>query len=395
MDIAENKTESTAEHIAEVLAGDFQRIFAGNPLIDWVIAIGIIVGSFIVMMVVQRLLRRLLEGLEHKRNTFTLHFIAETVGRSGGLFFAIVSMSIGTQHLELTDNVRGVLDHLLIVAIILQLTRWLTSLVALIIIKHRQSSMEDNVENVSRLPLRFVGMLIKAALWLVAIGLCLDVLGYNLSGLVTGLGVSGIVVALAAQNIVADLFATFTIFVDRPFVVGELINVDDMVGKIERIGLKTTRIRSISGEQILIGNQDLLKSRLRNFARLTERRILFRLRVEYGTPPELLEKIPSIVKEIVEEQELTRYDRGHFADFGEYSLEFEFAYYVESPDFITVMNAREKVNLEISKRFKAHGIIFAFPKRVLIQHDASMLSGRAADEAAPKKTRKTGARGKV
>jgi small-conductance mechanosensitive channel len=363
------------EVVPEAITGDFGLILAGNLINDWLIALCIVVGTYIIMMMFRRLVRRLLEKIEHKRCTFTLHFIAETIGRSGGIFFAVVAMSIGSHYLEFAENVRLVFDHLLIVAIILQLARWLSSLVTLIIIKQRQSAMDGNSENVTRLPLRFVGMLTKTGLWMIAIGLCLDVLGYDLSRIVTGLGISGIVVALAAQNIVADLFATFTIFVDRPFVVGELITVDDMTGKIERIGLKTTRIRSLSGEQILVGNQDLLKSRLRNFARLSERRILFRLRIEYGTSPALLARLPSLVKEIVDEQELTRYDRGHFVDFGEFSLEFEFAYYVESPDLITVMNVREKVNLEICQRFKENGILFAFPKRVLIQHDEDIVSG--------------------
>ena len=168
----------------------------------------------------------------------------------------------------------------------------------------------------------------KIIIWAVALLIALENLGVDVTGLVAGLGIGGIAVALAAQNILGDLFSAFSIFVDRPFVIGDFIRVGDQMGTVENIGMKTTRLRSLTGEQLIFGNSDLVSSRIQNFGRLDERRANFTVGVTYDTPKDVVEKIPTMIREAVEAQEQVRFDRSHFKEFGDSALIFETIYFL-------------------------------------------------------------------
>jgi len=183
---------------------------------------------------------------------------------------------------------------------------------------------------------------------------------------VAGLGVGGIAVALALQNILGDVFASMSILLDKPFVTGDFITVDELMGTVEHVGLKTTRLRSLSGEQLVFANSDLLKSRIRNYQRMEERRVAFAVRLAYPTPAEKLAAIPAIVREIIDAQELARFGRSHFKSFGTFSLDFENVYYVKSPDYDTYMDVQQAINLAICRRFQEEGIEFAHPAQTAI-----------------------------
>jgi small-conductance mechanosensitive channel len=203
------------------------------------------------------------------------------------------------------------------------------------------------------------------SVWAIIFLLALDNLGVNITALVAGLGVGGIAVALAAQNIIGDLFASLSIVLDRPFVPGDFLAIDEFYGDVEKVGLKTTRMRSLSGEQIVFSNNDLLNSRIRNYGQMVERRIVFSVGVVYQTPHEKLQQIPSIIEDIIVKQELARFDRAHFKQYGDYSLNFEMVYYVESSDYRLFMDIQQAVNLEIFRRFAEEGIEFAYPTQTL------------------------------
>jgi small-conductance mechanosensitive channel len=177
--------------------------------------------------------------------------------------------------------------------------------------------------------------------------------------------VGGIAVALAVQNILGDLFASFSIILDKPFVIGDFITVDTYLGTIEHIGLKTTRVRSLSGEQLVFANADLLQSRIRNYKRMYERRVVFSIGVIYQTPYGKLQKIPEIIQNIIETQGQTRFDRTHFKDYGPYSLNLEIVYWVENPDYNLYMDTQQKINLELFKQFEDEKIEFAYPSQSL------------------------------
>lgn len=193
----------------------------------------------------------------------------------------------------------------------------------------------------------------------------LDNLGVNITGLVAGLGIGGIAVALAVQNILGDLLASLSIVLDKPFVIGDFIVVDSLSGTIEHIGLKTTRIRSLSGEQLIFSNNDLLKTRIRNYKRMSERRIVFSFGIIYQTPTEKLKNVNKIVRDIIEKTENARFDRVHFKEYGDSSLNFEVVYFVIDPDYNIYMDVQESINLEIFRQFGEEGIEFAYPTQTL------------------------------
>ena len=223
-----------------------------------------------------------------------------------------------------------------------------------------------------------MGVGAKVLLWiLVALTALKTVFGIEITALITGLGVGGIAVALAVQNILADLLAALAIVFDKPFDVGDTIGVDQLTGTVEHIGLKTTRIRSVNGEQVIVGNGDLLKSRLRNFKRMEHRRVLFNLDVTFDTPVDTLRRLPKIVEEIVKAQKTVRFERSHLSSFGESAIRIETVYYVLSPDYALMMDTQQAVYLEVLRRFAAEDVRFAFPSRT-VYHEGVVGPGTAA-----------------
>jgi small-conductance mechanosensitive channel len=215
-----------------------------------------------------------------------------------------------------------------------------------------------------------LGFVAKLVLWSVVLLLALDNLGVNITGLIAGLGIGGIAVALALQNVLGDLFASLSIVLDKPFVIGDFIIVDEFLGTVEHIGLKTTRVRSLSGEQLVFSNADLLGSRIRNFKRMYERRVAFTVGVTYQTPAEKLPRISAILREVIEAQRDVRFDRAHFKEYGDFALIYEVVYYVTSPDYNKYMDIQQAVNFDIYGRFQQEGLDFAYPTQTLFVQGA-------------------------
>jgi len=193
----------------------------------------------------------------------------------------------------------------------------------------------------------------------------LDNFGVNVTALVAGLGVGGIAIALAVQKILGDVLASLTIVLDRPFVLGDSITVGNVSGTIEQIGLKTTRIRSVSGEQLVFPNSELLQSTIANYKRMLERRIVFRFGVDYETAPALLRAIPAAVRAIVDAQKIVRFDRCHLLELTDSALAYEVVYYVRSPDFAVHADARQEINVRLLEEMKKMNVKFSLPSKVI------------------------------
>jgi small-conductance mechanosensitive channel len=213
--------------------------------------------------------------------------------------------------------------------------------------------------------LRGMKVLINILIWVIGIVFLMDNLGFDISAVIAGLGIGGIAIALAAQAILGDLFSYFVIFFDRPFEVGDFITVGDKRGTVEYTGIKTTRIRALSGEQLVFSNTDLTNSRIHNYKKMEERRVLFKLGVVYQTPAAKLEEIPKIVREIIEKRADVRFDRGHFESYGDFSLNFEFVYFIVGADYVKYMDTQQSINLEVYNEFETRGIEFAYPTQTL------------------------------
>jgi len=210
-----------------------------------------------------------------------------------------------------------------------------------------------------------VRLFLLTAVWSVVLLLFLDNLGINVTALVTGLGIGGIAIALALQNILGDLFASLSIILDKPFEIGDFIAVGELKGNVERIGIKTTRLRSLTGEQLVFSNSDLLSSRIQNFKRMFERRVSFQIGVTYETPLEKLEEISALLKQIVESKEKVRFDRAHFQSLGDFALIFEIVYFVSSSEYNVYMDIQQSINIEIMQKLSAIGVEFAYPTQKL------------------------------
>jgi small-conductance mechanosensitive channel len=255
-----------------------------------------------------------------------------------------------------------------------------TAAVAWLDHRRRATLEEDKAVAGSIGIIRFVA---RVLIWGMVLLLTLENLGVDITALVAGLGIGGVAVALALQNVLGDLLASLSITLDQPFVLGDFLIVGEHMGSVENIGIKSTRLRSLTGEQIVMSNADLLSSRVRNYGRMYERRIVFSLGVTYETSREKLRRIPALLREIIEAQEGVRFDRAHFAKYGDFSLDFEIVYHVLSPDYGRYMDVQQAINFRIHEAFEELGVQFAYPTQTLwVAGNEAAPPSRVASEAA-------------
>lgn len=334
-----------------------------NSVSEWTISAAALVVVLSVLFLARRLARGRLQKLAAEDNAIFLSVAAHVVGQTKGWFLMLIALNVSLRSIEAGDKFDVFFGRLLIIGMLVQFGLWAVAGLGRFMLLRRQAQLEEDAGAVAAMDI--VGFLIRVAVWTIVFLLALDNLGVNITALVAGLGVGGIAVALAAQNIISDLFASLSIVLDRPFVLGDFLVIDELAGNVEKVGIKTTRVRSLSGEQLVFSNNDLLGSRIRNYGRMTERRILFSIGVVYQTPAEQLEQVPGIIKDIIVKQESARFDRAHFKAFGAYSLDFEIVYFVESSDYALYMSIQQAVNYEIFRQFTAAGIEFAYPTQKL------------------------------
>jgi small-conductance mechanosensitive channel len=262
----------------------------------------------------------------------------------------------------MTEAVARALD----VAAIIVLTYLIVHLIILIINYIFETySRKQSIDESRRHNFKGILTIVKVIIWGAGITFLLDNLGFKISAVIAGLGIGGIAVALAAQTILGDLFSYFVIFFDRPFEVGDFIIVGDYMGSIEYIGIKTTRVRSLGGEQLVFSNTDLTNSRIRNYKRMEKRRVLFSLGVVYQTSTEQIKEVPGIIKQAIENVDGTIFDRAHFSSYGDFSLNFEIVYYVLSGDYNKYMDIQQEINFQIKEEFEKRDIEFAYPTQTL------------------------------
>jgi len=289
--------------------------------------------------------------------------LAEVLSHTHSLLLLAVALFAGSLALRLPDIVRQGVLTMTAVAFVIQGGIWLNALIHFWLRRYVEQRRKTDPGSVSTV--NAAGFVARLVLWSVVLLLVLDNFGVDVTALVAGLGVGGIAVALAIQNILGDLFSSLSIVLDKPFVIGDFLIIGEFMGSVEHIGLKTTRVRSLSGEQLVFSNTDLLGSRIRNYGRMYERRVVFKLGVTYQTPREKLRLIPDIIRAAIEEQDNTRFDRSHFGNYGDFSLNFESVYYIKSPDYNLYMDIQQAVNLRIHERFEQEGIEFAYPTQTV------------------------------
>lgn len=342
----------------------FRQLIANNSPQDWAFALLAATAFMIVLHTLRRLVLHRLARVSRSTDTVIYGFFVDVLSATRILLAAAVGLYIATHFLTLPAALEKFVDRTFIGLLILQSGFWANR--GLVFWLNHKFAQGDDVDAGARaMTLSLLSFLGRVALWALVALLILDNMGLNVTALVASLGIGGIAVALAAQNILGDLFASLSIAIDKPFVIGDFIIVDDHMGSIEHVGLKTTRVRSLGGEQIIFSNNDLLKSRIRNYKRMQERRAVFAIGVTYDTAVEQLESIPGLIQEAIKSHEGTRFDRAHFKSFGPSSLDFEAVYFMLQPDFNLYMDVQQAINLQLVRAFGARGIQFAFPTQTL------------------------------
>lgn len=323
--------------------------------------------NFVALVTVMALAKRLiishLARLAKKTASDFDDFLVSLLAQIGLPVFITTSLYFVTQSLDLDKQVHLLIHHALVIVVTVRIVLILQTILRYSISKtyNRARPSDPSAETVIK-NLVNIG---RWALWALGSVFILDNLGVDISTLVAGLGIGGVAVALAAQAVLGDLFSALSIFIDKPFEVGDFIIVEDMMGTVEYVGMKTTRIRSLSGEQLILANSDLTKSRIKNYKRMQTRRVVLKIGVIYQTSLEQVRKIPEIIKKIIQETKGVTFDRSHFESFGDFSLNFETVYFVASSDYNVYMDKQQQINTAIKQRFEEEKIEFAYPTQML------------------------------
>ncbi len=275
----------------------------------------------------------------------------------------VLAIYFGVQTLDLPAKVASIARVAVMVVVTFFVLRIISSFIAY---PFRQALQRREANQQREKQSKGILVIVQVIIWLTGFLFLIDNLGYDITTLVAGLGIGGIAVALAAQTILGDLFSYLVIFFDKPFEIGDFIIIDDKMGTIEYIGIKTTRIRTLSGEQLICSNTDLTNSRVHNYKRMEKRRVVFSFGIVYDTSAEKIKKIPSIVKNIIERDPGNTFDRAHFSSYGDFSLNFEVVYYVMTPDYNEYMDKQQEINVGIFAAFGQENIEFAFPTQTIL-----------------------------
>lgn len=338
------------------------KVYYDNTIQQYLIAFGIIFFGILIIRLFKKALLSRVEKITTNTRTKFDKFIVLYFDKYGIPAIYILTAYLGVNYLGIPERVEDIIEIALTFALTILGIMLVSSVVQAILKSYlrRQENGEDRVKQLAGLML-----IINIVVWMIGLLFLFSNLGFDVSAVIAGFGIGGIAIALAAQNILGDLFNYFVILFDRPFEVGDFLIIDDKLGSVEYIGVKTTRLRSLSGEQLVFSNGDLTTSRIRNYKRMFRRRVVFSVGVTYQTSLPNLKKIPSIIRSIVESLESVAFDRAHFASYDDSSLRFEIVYYVEDPDYNVYMDRQQEINFRIYEEFQKLGVDIAYPTRTL------------------------------
>lgn len=335
-----------------------------NTVLDYLIFIAVLVVCAVLIHYLGRLIVKTVAARCEKTNAPYGDAIVAAVKRYLLPIAYFTAFTLCTRILTLGGGLKTAVGTISTLFAIVLGAIFLTSMAAFFFERLRRGRDESG-----SLAVKWLGTIAKMLIWIVALILFLDNLGVKITSLVTGLGIGGVAIAFAAQSALSDLFCFFTIFFDKPYEIGDFIIAGEHMGTVEHIGVKTTRLRALSGEQLVCSNSDLTGSRIRNYKSLQQRRVVFTLALAYDTPVETLRKIPGVIKEIVESEQDTQFGRAHFASYGAYSLNFEVVYFVLHSDYDKYMDVNEQINLKIKEAFERICARFAYPTQTLVMEN--------------------------
>jgi small-conductance mechanosensitive channel len=351
------------EILETLLLGDiWNTVFFGNTVGEIAIAVGIFFGVLLCIWVFKTVILKRLDTLVAKTETDVDDQLVHMLENISTFFFWFLSLYITIRMLKTNVQFQAVLDGIFLALVVYEAIKIAQSLINYAFIK---SGRKDETI------LNGVRLIAKIVLWSIGILLILSNLGFDISTLAASLGIGGIAIALAAQNILGDLFASFTIYFDKTFKIGDYVVIGSMAegenkGIVQHIGLKSTRIKTLQGEELIVSNKLLTESRIQNFKKMKRRRVDIEFGIEYGTPTAKMKKIPEIMQKIVDKEKMAEYGRTHFFEFGAFSLNYKLMFYMTTGEFSDYLDTRQNISLEMKETFEKEGISMAFPTQTVI-----------------------------
>jgi small-conductance mechanosensitive channel len=350
-----------------------QHLLLGNSLADWLIAGIVAVAVWTALWILRQFIASRYDKRSAAQRRMPLRLIGHLIGNTKQFLFLAIALYVAQASLTLPQGVQHIISDAVMLLILLQVGLWAGRAIRFYL---EMKQLERGADQSFAGSLDIINFVARMLIWSLVFLVALDNLGVNITALLAGLGVGGVAVALALQNILGDLFASLSIALDKPFVVGDSLTVDTFTGKVEHIGIKTTRLRSETGEQIILSNADILKSRVRNYGRAQELRALATIRVTYGTPSETLQSIPKLLESIVREQQNARFERCHLKTLGDSALHFELSYFAQAPSVHPLLDLQQAVNFRIIDEFRRLGVEFDYPtQRVIVAHQRPPADG--------------------
>lgn len=335
-----------------------------NGVNDYLLAIAVFVFAIIVLKIFKYVILRNLKRIAAKTKFKFDDLLIEIVDRFGWYFYVLIAVYIAINFLVVPDILRSLLYYAILISLTYYAVRAVQSLIDYgtgILIQQRFEEEKEADTSVIDLLSRIA----KGVVWIIAVLLILHNMGYNITTLIAGLGIGGVAIALAMQSILGDIFASFSIYFDKPFQVGDFIIFGNDMGVVKKIGVKSTRIQALQGQEIVVSNKQLTETVVNNYKKMEQRRVVFSFGVKYETSTERLKKITEIVKDIFAKIELARLDRVHFFKFGDFSLFFEVVYYVATGDYNKYMDVQQEINFALKERFEKEEIEFAYPTQTV------------------------------
>jgi small-conductance mechanosensitive channel len=349
---------------------------AGQTATQLLIAVSITTLTFVVTLIIRNVARRRLTRLASRTPTIWDDVLSSMVGHIHPLTLLAIAVWVGSYALTLPERSAALVASAAVLIVIAQ-TAASGNRALDTALRHYRA--DDTLNGGRKTMLSAIGFMGRLVLYTLLALVALENVGVNVTALLAGIGLASVAIGLALQNVLTDLFASLSIVFDRPFEIGDFVIVGSDMGTVEHVGLRTTRMRALGGEELIFGNSDLLSSRIRNYKRMEERRVVLRLGVTYDTTVQQLRAVPSILQEAVERHDDVRFDRAHFDAFADFALEFELVYWMLSSDYAEHMDRKEAILLEVAERFEALGIEFAFPTQTV--HVLQPSSGPDAGES--------------
>ena len=336
-----------------------------NTVLEYLTALGVFVLGLVILKIFKMIVLAKVKKIVNHTITEFDDLIINTVDSVGGPFYFFFSLYFALKFISIPEIIPRIVYYILLIIGVYYVIMGLQNIIDYgfnKLAKKRQASEQSKFDPTV---INLFRKISRVVLWGIAIVIFLQNLGYDITALVAGLGIGGLAIAFAIQNILSDIFSSFTIYFDKPFEIGDFIIIGNDMGTVEKIGIKSTRIKTLQGQELIVSNKELTETRINNYKRMEKRRIVFNFGVVYQTKTEKLKKVLEIVKEVIDKIELTDLDRVHFNKFGDSSLNYEVVYYLKSSDYNVYMNTQQEINLAIKERFEQEKIEFAYPTQTI------------------------------